>query len=460
MNITKWMGVCACSLLVLAATGWAYDVGPKNSTDSTPVPDVDKLGVGPLQGPSHGNDNGCWAATAANVLAGAGWGVGANAQARADNIYNDFVQTFGSSDPNDPNQMYIQLGGNCGAAAKWWVHNVGLNSAKEGAGYTPDCNYVNFRTIDRTLSSTDYSFLLNELTRCQYVSVFWLIPGQDLGHGMTLVGGNTYGTLDASGEVSIWHNSDWDPAVGDDEVYTNAWRSAPPNECTWFLDYHGTPGNQNDDWIAEGAFLDCPGKPKPVNAIDTFDVHYYYGITNTVDPNYPQAYVSKVQMLATGEKYGTYDAPDLRVGSGQTTEPYWVTEDPNDPNYRTLIVPNEVVENQNKVLWLSVDYNTPIGLDPNQTPPPVVVFDDADTEITLDSYEWQLDPNGKGEQVLMKYVFSDQPDWERVVFPGDPFRTLSGNILEWNIATECIPEPATLSLLALGAVALLRRRGN
>jgi hypothetical protein len=53
------------------------------------------------------------------------------------------------------------------------------------------------------------------------------------------------------------------------------------------------------------------------------------------------------------------------------------------------------------------------------------------------TYQIQLQPN---------------PDWERILITG------AVNVDELVIDTRCFPEPATLGLLALGGVALLRRR--
>jgi hypothetical protein len=54
-----------------------------------PPPDVDKAAHG------HAGTNSCWLATAANMLAGAGYGVGVTVQQRADNIYNQLAAHYG-----------------------------------------------------------------------------------------------------------------------------------------------------------------------------------------------------------------------------------------------------------------------------------------------------------------------------------------------------------------------------
>lgn len=51
-----------------------------------PPPDADK--------PTPGSDASCWLATAANMLAGAGYGNGANVQTRADEIYDQLKTHF------------------------------------------------------------------------------------------------------------------------------------------------------------------------------------------------------------------------------------------------------------------------------------------------------------------------------------------------------------------------------
>ena len=392
--------------MVLPAMGAVYDVYKDG------VPDTNKNPAVPPP------DNSCWLATAANILGAGGWG-------NAATIYSDLTAQFGTS-----------LGGNCPAAAKWWVHNIGLNSAS--SGYNPNTDYVNFRVISKTLGAADYDFLLDELVRCQYVSVAWQW-GASLGHCMTLVGGN-YATRasQSNNAVSVWHDSDDGIAGGSVRANIGFTSSLNPP--------YTPPGTAwqimigpNLAW-SEEAFLECPGVPKPVSAVGNFDVHYYDG------PVLQEGhYVVTPQMLTTGGKYGQYTAPD--GSGGQTVDPRW----DSGTQLPTLIIPNEEIVDLYKVMYISVDFHDPI---PDGTLPDIDVFDDAGLEVLLDSWQWAPDMG----QVLLTYVFDDQPAWEQVVFPGDEYVMLDGNIMEWNIATECVPEPVTLALLALGGLALLRRR--
>jgi hypothetical protein len=296
-----------------------------------------------------------------------------------------------------------------------------------------------------------------------------VIPKADVGHGMTLVGGN-YGPNGKPGNPaapvpSVWHNSDNDGPGINDEVY-NTYTFAPGSDNTWLLDVRGTQDDQSDDWIAEGYFTACPGTPKPATAIGNFDVHYYVGLTQPLPggpgepgkPDKPYHCDPVIQMLTTGDNYGVYKVP--AAGGVLVPDPIW---DPQSLN--TLLVPNQSVQNMQKKLYLQVDFNIPLPgnpQNPNGDPnlPGILVYDDAGNLISLADSTWASD-NG---EVLLEYDFDNQPAWEKIVFPSDEYVKINlvgnqgYNVLEWNIATECVPEPATMCLLAFGALALVVRR--
>jgi len=455
MNLAKAARVTMfVALLVALITASAvavvvpqYDFGPKNSTDTTPVPDVDKAGINqgaPVPpGPAPAvDDYGCWAATASNILGAAGWGVGDNAQAKADSIYADLIAQFGNA-----GKGYIDAAGNAMAAAKWWVHNYGLNAGADH-GYDPNNTYINFGYVERTLTEFDYNFLMDELVRCQYVGVKW-ITGGDTAHCMTMVGGN-YGPSrqNARPHVSLWHNSDNEGAGTNDEVYGNDWSSLPGNQ-TWYLDMNGVAGHVGD-WIADGYFKACQGVPKPASAVGNFDVHRYYEPGNLhVDPGSGvQTYDAVVAMTATGAMHGTYTD-----GAGNT-DPTWV----EGADFPTLIVPNQFIEDLQKILYILVDFKEQEN-PANTNVFGIQVFDNQGNEVELAESWWASEGafNDYG-QILLKYEFENQPAWEQIVFPSLDYKNLTGNILEWNIATECVPEPATMALLGLGIAMLMARR--
>ena len=59
-----------------------------------------------------------------------------------------------------------------------------------------------------------------------------------------------------------------------------------------------------------------------------------------------------------------------------------------------------------------------------------------------------------GGQLLFTWVLPNQPAWEVIVFPDDRYKFLDDDVKDWNVATICVPEPATLALLALALLAL------
>ncbi len=90
--------------LTITAAGLMFLV---NSTAAVymkmdPPPDADKA--------SLAGNNSCWLATAANMLAGAGYGTGSTVQERAEDIYEDMTDNFGTAN-----------GGWTDTALSWWL---------------------------------------------------------------------------------------------------------------------------------------------------------------------------------------------------------------------------------------------------------------------------------------------------------------------------------------------------
>jgi len=116
------------------------------------LPDVDKTSA---------NHNSCWLATAANMLAGAGYGTGATIQARADNIYNQLVNNYGTVN-----------GGWSDTAITWWLGSA--NNIWPANPYDLVTVYGN-KTRTPWANATGATFIGNELRRCQNVglSISW-----------------------------------------------------------------------------------------------------------------------------------------------------------------------------------------------------------------------------------------------------------------------------------------------
>ena len=417
--------IAALSAPVFAQVNYAvgnFDVY-KYSQDGTLVPDVDKPDRdGDLIWPDPG-DMSCWQAAASNVLGAAGYGIGAGvaatAQQRADRIYGQLNADLGFVNP-----------GFCERAVNYWLYTYGKNP--NSPEYMPNNPYTDV-TVVQNLSTgltladiggvrSDYNHLLDELARCQYVAVGFDQPE----HCMTLVGGNYWpNNAEPPVDKSIWHDSDRDKgdtvthpvpigASVDDDVYTNA--PAPGFANAWSLiDY---PTQQANRYMTL-----CPGLNKPEDAVRNYDVAYY---------------------LQDTDGDGRLDDPAFRVaGQANYGDPMWTADG------LEVEIQNEPIEEMHKEVYLLVDYKDRVaGRVEN-----ILLRDDRGNTWIPTSVASPDDG-----QLLFTWVLDYQPQFETIIFPNIKYNTLTGDVKDWDVATICVPEPATMTLLALGGLAVLRRR--
>lgn len=122
--------------------------------------------------PATGWDNTCWMATAANMLAGAGYGTGTTVEARSEDIYADMVAHYGKRD-----------GGWIDSAISWWLsstHNTwGTNP------YQVVTVYGNKNPKNPWANANGSQFIANSLRKCHFVglSISWPVAGATVGSG-------------------------------------------------------------------------------------------------------------------------------------------------------------------------------------------------------------------------------------------------------------------------------------
>jgi hypothetical protein len=406
--------------VLLLCAGVAQAVVDPNLYDAyKSVPDVDKPDRDQVGGWPDPGDKSCWQACAANLLGGAGYGSGANAQTNATSIYNQMVNHFGFAQGGDP-----------AMATTWWLYNYGLDPAESDWYCTS--SYTDTTSINKQLDRLDYDFLLDELNRCQYVAVSWEFwNGQTESpayqHCLTLVGGNR-SIAGPPNNVSIWHDSDNDAGGTDDDIYTNTFDPPAPGPENWHINYDVF------SW-AQGYLTLCPGLKKPESAVRNYDAAYYR--------DRPDGQPTAKAWRVIGENAANYGQPS------------W---DPDGLNDNTILrVPNEEIEDMEKHIYLLVDHVNR-GYDENSAP--AILLRIANPQgggmLLLDPDD--LDLNDDGGQIMYKWFLDHQPAWEDIIFPSIDYHDLAGDIESFNIATECVPEPATIALIAIGGVALLRRR--
>ncbi|MFH1614606.1 MAG: hypothetical protein ABIG61_05950 [Planctomycetota bacterium] len=128
-------------------------------------PDVDKSAHGHVGSPT------CWLATAANMLAGAGYGTGLTIQARADNIYSQLVNHYGTA-----------TSGWTDTALNWWL---GSTNNPGGNPYAIVTVYGNKSPKNPWANPNGAQFMGNELRRCQLLglSISWPTADASIGTG-------------------------------------------------------------------------------------------------------------------------------------------------------------------------------------------------------------------------------------------------------------------------------------
>lgn len=355
------------------------------------IPDVDQVG------------DTCWLVGAANNLAGAGWGSGATAQVRGDSIYGQLTNKFGTT----------TKGGRVEAAMTWWLQSYGCSGQspyynitfydyESDKSSTPGIDADGFYEFKHTggAVSNDYRFLVNELNRCQFVSVDWYWSTN--GHCMALAAGDN--------SASVWRdgNSPRPPSGPGNDVTTNSFDGSDSDR--WHIN-SGTTVSTNA-FAMYGVTL-CPGKPHW--AVQQYDVRgiLHHGTDINID------------WIEEGEYAIRYD------------DPVW------DADQRRIHIDNERFEDRRKELYLDLTFHG--ATDPARDLSEHFFVGSTNATIEL-SGQWHF-YNGTSN-ALAKYLLNPQPEYEYIEISEKVLPLLK----EINIATYCVPEPCTLSLLLMGVV--------
>jgi hypothetical protein len=192
-----------------------------------PPGDADKPG-------GVGTDNSCYLATAANMLAGAGYGDGTTLQERTDDIYDNLTTQFG-----------IANGGWTDVALSWWLGST--NNTWSGNPYTVVTVYGNKSPKNPWANANGTQFYANELRKCCFVglSISWPTAGSSIGsggHAITAWGDN-FGKNELSLNPNMVFVTDSDRDAGGDvqeydyDDYTNPNPSGANEGNGWYMDY-------------------------------------------------------------------------------------------------------------------------------------------------------------------------------------------------------------------------------
>jgi len=395
--------LCLTVLVVSTAWGQTPPQYTKVSQDGTAIPDVDKIPFPPAP-----TDNSCWLASASNILAAAGYGGIGPAQQRAQSIYQQLTTAYGTASGGAPDQ-----------AISYWLAWHGKNP--NSPDYAPTVTYTDVTAEYRTLTQVDYNFLKGELLRCQYVGVQFDNPA----HAVTFVGWD-----DNLGQ-STWHDSDRNVGPNGDDSYVNSfttqWDLVDPQTQTTYLSR------------ANGYVTLCPGLDKTPEFVANYDLAWA--------PS-PTGAMAREAGIMAGSVYPP-------AGGWQST---WV--DPGDPSvtFEPFLIWNELQPDMEKHIELLVDF---YGRDANYINEDIRLryLDEFGQEVIALPTSAQL--SADNGQVLFTWELDNQPGWEEIFFPSYmDYGLLEGDVASWNVATVCVPEPATMGLLGLGLLSLIRRRRN
>ncbi len=202
------------------------------------VPDVDKSAH------DHEDEDSCWMASAANMLAAAGYGDGSTVQARADDIYKEMTDhcifLYG-----------VIIGGWTDEAIEWWLGSK-HNTCKDTNSYTI-CDYWGWKELKPCDPYNLPTYMHDELRDCTFIGLSISWPRKtaggsaDGGHAITCWGddsGDYYGGTQTKVKVTD-SDTDWD---GNIQTYTwDSFSNPNPgyyNEGNgWYFNYRLTPGN-------------------------------------------------------------------------------------------------------------------------------------------------------------------------------------------------------------------------
>jgi len=324
-----------------------------NYRKMNPPADADKPG-------GVGTDNSCYLATAANMLAGAGYGSGASLQARANDIYGDLTSQFG-----------IANGGWTDVALNWWLGST--NNTWSTNPYTQVTVYGNKSPKNPWTNSNGVRFYANELRKCCFVglSISWPVAGSQVGsggHAITAWGDNfNDNTLTVNPNKVAVTDSDRDTG-GDEQMYTyDSYTSPNPGGANegngWYFDY-----SSNHPYIKHIITL-CP-TDEPSDFVLTQKVTGAYTLTQSgkipaTDLHYTVSTDVEILSYRTWIDWETGNSPVItESGSPRNsiTVDWDLSDKPVPPGTEVTITTEFVLPSWNAMSYSDVHWTYPNGI--------------------------------------------------------------------------------------------------
>ncbi len=385
-------------------------------------------------------NNSCWLATAANMLAGAGYGTGASVQARADDIYADLTANFGTA-----------AGGWADTALTWWLSSA--NNIWPANPYTVVTVYGNKSPKFPWNNANGAQFIANELRSCNFVglSISWPTNAVDAmgnpiigsgGHAITSWGDNNPSESALSANPGGVRLTDSDRDTGGDvqaytyDLFTNPNPGGANEGNGWYFNY-----DNNHPYLKHivtlSPTLTAAGQRMTQKVVGSYRIHQsretaatdlHYDVGTDVDI---LTYKTKIDWLA-GSPTITESTPrrSLTVDWDFTTNPAkyctWVT-----------ITTEFVLPSWNAIWYRNVRFTYPPGADVREMKLPSLAWEMKTPLIenasktpnvtgghVVGAFDL-IDPNRpRGSQVIAEYRFVHEYGFTQN--PEDHTLTLSG----------------------------------
>ena len=399
-------------------------------------PDVDKSDH------NHVGKDTCWQATAANMLAGAGYGDGASLQARADDIYKEMVAHFGTGS------------GWIDSALRWWLKST--NNKWSANPYDEVTVYGNKSPKNPWANSNGARYIGNQLRRCNYVGVSISKPTADPnigegGHAITCWGDSS-GGANMSSNPSRIRVSDSDKDSGGDiqtytyDSYTNPNPGGSNEGNGWYFDY-----STSKHWYIKHITTLLPvtnctsgstRSSESQRVSGSYKIHQDNSFTDANDLHY------KVGTYADIQSYDTkinWDTNNLPVITPEDVCPPWeiavdwdLSDNPIPYCTWVTITTDFTLEDKSAIYYSDVHFTYPTGIQPIpgfgwDIHTPSLLGDPNMKDISGGYVIGRFDvinPSAPGGPTVVgeysfvhDYSFDQDPEWHNFTLQGDPNMT-------------------------------------
>lgn len=383
----------------LASADWQKILSP---------PDADKPG-------DTSRNVTCWQATAANMLAGAGYGDGTTVQQRAQDIYDELFANYGNKR------------GWTDTAIKWWLRSA--HNTEAGSNPYTVVQVQGNKSPKYAWNNTNGARLIgNELRACQMVglSISWPTSGTSIGddgHAMTAWGDSgDASSLTTNPARLIVADSDRDTGgdvqTYDYDAYNNPNPGGPDEGNGWYIDY-----DTNHPYIKHIVTL-CPtdnpsDQVMTQKVVGSYSIHQGYEMPAT-DLHYRVGTDVPILSYRTTIDWETDNPPTIVEDSpryGLTVD--WDLSDNPVPYCTSVTITTEFVLPYWNSLWYE-DVHFTYPDDPNFPFPPfrwelfTPELDETDVVDICGGYvvgSFDLLAEGMDEPVIGQYRFLHQYDY-------------------------------------------------